>query len=413
MRGGRVLPGAVRAALPLYAGQAVLLGSGFLLNAFLVAGPFRDDPERMARLTLLTQALQWVTVAMLLGLPAALLRLLPARPGDAADLALTARVAVGCVALAVAGTVVALPGLAASFLGDREAAESFRLFAWRGVFLAMTALCVATLHAAGRLGRKAVAESGDRVSILVLAAAGALAAGFDGVVLGYVAGAAAGAAVAWGLARGAFPGPGRFRFQLLRDLLRVARPQLVLTVLETLRPFVVLRLATITIGDAATGLLGTAVVFTLPLVALPEMAAQALFPRMLGPDGERAHVADEHRTLLREVFVAGIPILALYGGAAAWLLPQAGTGRYAGAVAPLLALLPGVLAHGITAHTGYVLLVRDRLGRAAAASAATLVATGVLAHLLLGPFGAVGGAAALSSALVLRAALFVAAARRA
>jgi len=410
--GGRVLPGAVRAALPLYAGQAVLLGSGFALNAFLVAGPFRDDPERMARLTLLTQALQWIVVGMLLGLPAALLRLLPARPAEAADLAATARVAVGVVAVGVMAAVVALPALAEAFLGDREAALSFRLFGWRGVFLALTALAVATLHAAGQLGRKAAAESGDRVFILVLATAGVLVAGFDGVVAGYVAGAAAGALLATTLARTAVPRGGTFRPALLRDLLRVARPQLVLTVLETLRPFVVLRLATITIGDDATGLLGTAIVFTLPLVALPEMAAQALFPRMLGPEGERAHVAGEHRSLLREVALAGLPLLALYGAAAAWLLPQAGTGRYAGAVGPLLALLPGVLAHGITAHTGYVLLVRDRLGRAAAASAVALAATGVLAYLLLGRFGAVGGAAALSGALVLRAALFVAAARR-
>lgn len=413
MRTGPVLPGAIRAALPLYAGQAVLLGSGFALNAFLVAGPFRDDTSQMARLTLLTQALQWIVVAMLLGLPGALLRLVPARPADAPDLVTTARLAVGVVALAAVSVVVVVPAAAESFLGDRDAAESFRVFGWRGLCLALTALAVATLHAQGRLGRKAAAECGDRVLILVLGIAGVLAAGFDGLVLGYVAGAAGGTVVAWTLARDRAARPGRFRGDLLRDLLRVARPQLVLTILETLRPFAVLRLATMTIGDDRTGLLGTAIVFTLPLVALPEMAAQALFPRMLGPDGERDHVAREHRSLVREVVIAGLPLLAVYGALAAWLLPLAGTGRYAGAVAPLLALLPGVLAHGLTAHTGYVLLVRDRLGRAAAASAATLAATVGLAYVLLPRWGAAGGAAAISCALVLRAALFLAAARRA
>jgi O-antigen/teichoic acid export membrane protein len=359
----------------------------------------------MARLGLLQQAVQWITVVALLGLPAAVLRLVPERGDGAAALVAAARWTSCACAVAVVGAILLLPGAAPRLLGDREAASSFALYGWRAVGTAQVALSVAWLHAGGRLARKGLLEAFDRVLLLALGAAGAAVAGFDGLVVGTVAASALAVAAGIGLS-GAPPAP---RSGDVAPLLRVGRPQLLLSVVETLRPLAVLRLATITIGDVATGHLATAMAFALPLIAVPELAAQALFPRMLTSVGEAEHVEGERRRLLREILLAGIPLLVVYGALAAWLLPTVGTGRYAGAVAPLLVLLPGVLAHGLTAHTGYVLLVRDRLGRAALASAASLVATGILAYLLIGRFGAAGGAAALSLALVLRAVLFVAA----
>src|SRR5262249_11042157 len=77
------------------------------------------------------------------------------------------------------------------------------------------------------------------------------------------------------------------------------------------------------------------------------------------------------------------------------------------------AMLPGVAAHGLVAHTGYVVIVRDRLPRAAIASAATLLVAALCAIALVPRWGAVGGAASLSVALTVRGALLLVAARRA
>src|SRR5205823_5809737 len=139
--------------------------------------------------------------------------------------------------------------------------------------------------------------------------------------------------------------------------------------------------------------------FTLPLVALPELLAQALYPAMIGPKGEAPGLDRVHRRLFLELLAWTIPALFLVGGLSAWLLPMVGSGRYAGAVPAILAMLPGVAAHGLVAHTGYVVLVRDRLPRAALASAATLATAGLAATLLVPRWGAVGGAVALSAAL--------------
>ena len=78
----------------------------------------------------------------------------------------------------------------------------------------------------------------------------------------------------------------------------------------------------------------------------------------------------------------------------------------------MIALLPGVAAHGLAAHTGYVVLVRGRNVRAALVSAATLVVSGAGAWYAAPRWGATGAAAALSIALVLRTVLLHLAVRR-
>jgi O-antigen/teichoic acid export membrane protein len=406
---GRVLPRALRAAAPLLAGHGVVLVTGFGLQVALVAWAFR--PEEMAPYGLLSQALQWIVVGTLLGIPTALLRHVPARPEEARDLLATARATVLATTVATAAALTLLPPVRRALLGDDDAARVFEVYAWRAVPLAQIVVTTHWLHARGRLGAKAATEASERVLILGLALAGALVAGLAGFGWGSVAATTLGAAVAWKLAGGDGV-RGRPRAALVRPLLRVGAPQLLLALLETVRPLLVLRLATQTIGDLETGLLATGIAFSLPLIALPDLAAQALFPGMHGPDGERGHVRGEARTVLREVLVAGALFLLLYGAAAAWLLPTLRGGRYAGAVAPLVALLPGVLAHGLSSHAGYLLLVRDRLGAAALASAVSVAVAGVVAWALLPTWGAAGGALALSAAALVRTSIILLVARR-
>lgn len=97
-----VLPRALRTALPLFAGQAVVLGAGFALNAALVAWVFKDDPAAMGRLGVLSEALQWITVVALMGMPAAVMRLSPARPAARGAILRTASGAAIVAAIALA-----------------------------------------------------------------------------------------------------------------------------------------------------------------------------------------------------------------------------------------------------------------------------------------------------------------------
>lgn len=402
-----MLPRALRAAAPLLAGHGVVLVSGFLLQVALVAWVFR--PEEMATVGLLSQALQWVAVVALAGLPAGLLRHVPARPGEEADLLTTARAFVFLTTVATALTATFLPGPVRSLIGDADAARLFGVYAWRAPPLAHLVLIAAWLHAQGRLRPKAVIESAERVLVLVLALAFAAADGLGGFVVGSIAATI----LAYLVAYRWLPRGGRVRLRLLGPLLRVGAPQLAIGLLETARPLVVLGLATRTVGDRDTGLLATAMGFSLPLIALPELAAQALFPGMHGPAGEGRHVRSEATRVVREVLLTGAVLLTVYGVAAAWLLPLAGRGGYAGAVLPLIALLPGVLAHGLSSHAGYVLLIRDRLPATACASAVSVAVAGLLAWQLFPAMGAVGGAIALSAAALVRTAIILVAARRA
>ncbi|MCE9636784.1 MAG: hypothetical protein K8T90_13860 [Planctomycetes bacterium] len=413
-----VLPRALRTALPLFAGQAVVLGSGFALNAALVAWVFKGDPAAMGRLGVLSEALQWITVVALMGMPAAVMRLAPARPAARGAILRTASVAAIVAALALA-FVAPFPVPFGDLLVGHENTGLLWTYGFRAVPLCAIWVSTAALHAEGRLHRKAAVEGFERVAVLVCGLAGALLlqrSRIDGLLIGMLAGSCA----AWGFAWTSFlrdPAlADRSAAVPFRELLRIGAPQMAISLLESLRPLILLRIAQELVGGDALGHLATAKTFALPLVIAPELLAQALFPGMHGPAGEKAHVEGDRKRFIVEIAAAGVVVCAIYGGLAAWLLPAIGTGKYAGAVVPLLILLPGVLAQGATAHTGYVLLVRDRLGKAALVSVLALVVTVFLAALLVPGGGAVhgatGAALALSAGLVVRSALLLAFARQ-
>lgn len=403
---------ALRQALPLFAGQAVVLGAGFALNVALVAWVFPDDPAAMGRLGVLSDALQWITVIALMGMPAAVLRFLPAEPARAGAVARTATAASIAAALALTLCVVFVEPLGKLLAGD--AAGHLATYGFRAAPLCGLYVATAALHATGRLGKKAFVEGGERVAVLAFGLFFALRWGFDGLLWGMLAGSL----VAWGLAAASvmrrdedatasFP---------LADLVNVGAPQMALSLLETMRPLILIRVAQELVDGPALGHFATARTFALPLVIAPELLAQALFPGMHGPGGEGAHVEGDRRRFVRNVALSGAAICIVYGALAAWLLPTIGTGKYAGAVLPLLAFLPGVLAQGATAHTGYVVLVRDRLGAAAVISAVSVAITVGLGFVLLpleGPAGgAVGAALAMSAGLIARSGMLLVLARR-
>jgi O-antigen/teichoic acid export membrane protein len=180
-------------------------------------------------------------------------------------------------------------------------------------------------------------------------------------------------------------------------------------VLETLRPVLLLRiLAELDVGDAETGLLVAGMSFLLPLIAVPERIAQALYPTMLGAEGEAEGLDRTSGRMLAELAAISVPLLAAVCGLLALVLPAVKGGTWTGTVPVAWALLPGVAAHGLSAHLGYVILVRHRLPLQAGVSAVALAAMAGLAFWLAPLHGAVGAAVALSGALVLRGILVAA-----
>jgi O-antigen/teichoic acid export membrane protein len=404
---GSVAVRALRAALPLYAGQAVVVAAGLGMKVALVHFVFPDESKSMGRFTVLNEVLQWTTAVGLFGLATGLQRLYPERVADRRSLVKTAWIAAIGAAAAVTAVVQFVPGLARKLLGDDVAAELFAPFGWKAPAIAATAVAVAALHASGRLRAKAVLEATERVAVAVGAVVGGMGWGLAGVLWGsFLASVAVAAFVS--------PRGGSFERPLLRDLARVGRSQLAFVLLDAARFVLVLRVLGHRGATAEErGLFATAAGFALPLVVVPEVLAQALYPSMIGPAGETKGLDRTHRRLLVELVAAWLPLLAVAGAAAAWLLPKAGSGAYAGAVSPFLALLPGVAAHGLVAHTGYVVLVRDRVHEAALAAGAALVVAFGAAWFLAPEHGATGAAAALSVAMIVRSALLVVAARRA
>jgi O-antigen/teichoic acid export membrane protein len=197
----------------------------------------------------------------------------------------------------------------------------------------------------------------------------------------------------------------RFEVRHLRRLLRVGWARTCVQLLESLRPLVLLRVISERgLGDAETGVLYAGLLFTLPLIAVPERLAQALYPTMLDETGETADLDGRSRRVLRDLALVAIPLLVIVGGVLTLALPMFKGGAYAAAVPVVWILLPGVAAHGLAAHQGYVILVRHRLPREAVVSALALGTTGILAWLLVPALGPAGGAVALSTALVVRAA---------
>jgi O-antigen/teichoic acid export membrane protein len=397
---------ALKAALPLYAGHAVVVATGFVLKAALVGWVL--DRKSWGRFTSLNELLQWTTAVGIFGLATGLQRLYPERVADRRALAKTAWLAAIGIAAAVVATIQFAPGLAHLLLGDAVAVRHFAPFSWQAPALAATAVTVAALHAAGRLRQKAALEASQRVAIAAGALVGGALAGFEGVLWGWFVGAVAVAAVVG-------PRGGAFERPLLGQLARIGHAQLVYVLLDTARFLVVLRVVATRAGEdwvAQRDYFATAAGFALPIVVVPELIAQALFPSMIGPAGEARGLDRTHRRLLLELAAAWLPLLALAGAAAAWLLPLARHGEYAGAVAPFLAILPGVAAQGLVAHTGYVVLVRDRLHEAAVAAGVALAVAAGAAWALVPRYGATGAGAALSAALIVRSAMLVVSARR-
>jgi O-antigen/teichoic acid export membrane protein len=397
---------ALKAALPLYAGQAVVIASGLGLKVVLVGWVFRDEPKSMGRFTVLNELLQWTSAVGIFGLATGLQRLWPERVADRRSLVKTAWLAAIGLSAAVTAVLQFVPGLAQKLLGDVVAAGLFAPFAWKAPAIAAFAVTAAAYHASGRLRAKATLEAGERVAVAAGAVIGGAAGGLAGVLWGSFIGSLLVALIA-------SPRGGSFERPLFGDLARIGRSQLAYLVLDTARLVLVLRVMGHAGADVRErGLFAAAAGFALPLVVLPEMLAQALYPSMIGPRGEAEGLDRTHRRLFLELAAAWIPLLAVAGVAAAWLLPQAGSGGYAGAVAPFLWLLPGVAAHGLVAHTGYVVLVRDRVHEAAVAAGAALVVAGAATWAFVPAWGAAGAAAALSAAMIVRSAMLVVSARR-
>ncbi len=265
---------------------------------------------------------------------------------------------------------------------------------------------MAVLHAGGRFGRMGGLESGERGFVLTCSIAGVLAAGLSGLVIGSLVASILAAAVSIGFARrevASATRPARFSWPLLRRLFRVGWARTAVAFLETLRPLVLLRVITLRgLTDAETGILYAGMLFTLPLIAVPERLAQALFPTMLDENGEAADLDRRSRRLLRELVAVALPLLLAVGGVLTLVLPVFKGGEYADAVRIVWILLPGVAAHGLAAHQGYVILVRHRLPYEAVVSGLALLATATLAFVLVPSWRGTGAAVALSAALVAR-----------
>lgn len=396
-----------RAAVPLLGAQAVILAFGLLQRpALLIA----LDPADFGAFGILNETIRWATAVAGLGLATGLLRLMPMRKSEASSLLATALVAVVLCSALVVGLLWGVPQFSRLVTGERTAASFVGPYSLRVPALLALALVLASLHAVNRLRLKASIEAATRVTMLVAAAAGAFHDALDGLVKWSVAAAFLCALAALVFGRQTDGGPKRPRASLFAPLFRVGRAQMQLFVVETARLIVILRLMEMRGADqVAVGELYSAIALTLPLIALPEAFAQAAYPRL----AQRPETMQRrHHRLQREILIVGALGLVAYGGLLAWLLPLVRNGQYSGAVPVAVALLPGVLAHGATAVTGYVLLLRDRLPAATAVSALALGTAAGGTWWLVPEYGAVGAAGALSAALIVRCVLMILLARR-
>lgn len=406
-----LLPGAVRAAAPLLVahGALVVVGLGWKPALLFVLAA----PSDVAHFAVMDETLAWVASFALLGLPTAVLRLAPEHPAERGSIASTAIAMAGLAVALVLGVFAASPALRRWLLGDVVAAEMFVWYGLRLPSLAAVAVLLAMVHAAGRLRRKGALQVGERLAFVVPALGGAWLAGIPGLVAGAVIGSAAAAGT---VLLGALPAVGdRAAWpsrRWVRPLLAVGGVQAGVMLFETARTVGVLRVMTAS-GQplAEVAGLGAALALILPAIAGPELIAQALYPRMIGPGGVATDLDGVHGRMLGELVAVFLPLLIVYGLAAAWLLAVARGGALASGAIPALLLVPGVAAHGIVAQTGYVLLVRDRLPRALGVSVVALCVTLGLSVWLVPLLGAIGAAAALSSGLVVRALLLVFSAR--
>jgi O-antigen/teichoic acid export membrane protein len=400
---------AARDALPLFAAQGVAFIAGYGLNAALLV---LLEPTELADFGRLREALRWVCALALFGLPTGLLRFAAEHRKERGSLFVTTATAVTLISLLVASVVVLWPQLREALLLESSAGEMFRLFVWKVPFVALFAVALAAAHAQGALRHKGGLEAMERVAVLVGSVGGALTAGLPGLVVGSLAGSAIAAGIAL-VATWPKDAALRIRREALAGIVSVGRSRVGVQVLETLRPVVLLQILTVRGGgDAGTALLYGGMLFTLPLIALPERLAQAVFPSMLDEEGETADLDARSRRLTRDLTLVAVPLLALAGGALTLLLPLLKGGAYTSSVTTAWILLVGVGAQSVVAHLGYVILVRHRLHWEAVASGLVLAAMACVAWWLVPLWGANGAAGALSAAMVLRAALLWMIARR-
>lgn len=389
--------------------QGVAFLAGYALNAALLV--LLTAPE-VADFGRLQTALRWICAGTLFGLPTGLLRLAPERRADRGALFLSTAVAVALLGVVAAATLDLVPWLRVTLLREGSASAAFAIFAWKAPFAGLFAVSIAAAHASGAFRRQASLETVERAAVLVGSVTGAASWGLRGLVVGSLVGSAVAASAAL-IASWPHGGRARFRLAQLVDVARIGRARTGVQVLETLRPVALLQILTLRGGgDAGTALLYGGMLFTLPLVAVPERLAQAVYPTMVDEDGETAGLDARSRRLTLELLRLSIPILAVVGVVLTLVLPQLGDGRYAAAVPSAWILLAGVAAQGCTAHLGYLVLVRHRLHLEALASAAALAVTCVSAWYLVPLSGATGAAAALTGGLIVRAGLLAAAAGR-
>ncbi len=404
------LRGAIRAALPLFAGQAVVFGVAFAQKpALLIA----LDPAEIGEYGLLNEALRWAVVLGSAGLGVGLLRLAPERPAERRSLLATLGLAVGLTSVVATTLILAVPALRTRLLGTGDALDAFAIYGWRIPCICLLALIVTSLHAEGRLRSKAALDALHVVLVAIGAVVGAFTAGLQGLVVGSVLASLVAVVAAFVVGRPRTGGPWRPRPGLLRPAFQIGRMQLAYQLTEIARRLAVLRIvAARSDSPDVAGHFYAAMMLTLPLIAVPEMVAQAVYPRLLDASGETADVDRTHTRILRGTLLAGAPLLLAYGALLALLLPLIREGRYADAVMPALALLPGVAAHGLTALSGYVVLVRLRLAEAVGIALIALLVASAAAWWALPLWGATGAAGAMSLALVVRGILLIALARR-
>lgn len=401
----------MRDALPLFAAQGVTFVAGVALSLALVQ---ILPPAELAHFGPLREGLRWAVVPGLMGLSTGLLRVAPERPQDAGNLLLTAWCGAAGLSIATVAALLLTPGLLHLVLQDPVAETAFRLFGWKVPFIALFSIAVAMAHAQGRLVRKGCLEGAERVLVLAGSVTGAVLDGFHGLVVGSLAGSATAAAVGVVVSGGLLSAPDspQFRPSLLPPLLAVGGPRAGVQLVEALRPLALLAVMTHRGGAGAEmGLLYGAMMLTLPLVAIPERVAQAIYPTMLDRSGETPDLDARGRRISRELVLVGLPALLLAGVVLSFVLPVLKGGSYAGSVPALWALLPGVAAHGLAAHVGYVVLVRRRLVAEMGVSLAALAVTVLAAWTLVPALGALGGATALSTGLVVRLLLLALVAR--
>jgi O-antigen/teichoic acid export membrane protein len=157
-----------------------------------------------------------------------------------------------------------------------------------------------------------------------------------------------------------------------------------------------LRLDQVLIGFLLTptdvGLYVVAVNLTNLLLRIPDALGTVLFPRLAGSDASRAH---EATTIVCRYTVTLMACGAVaYAIAGPWALRVLFGPRYEGSIAPMLALLPGVVMMGFYLILTRNFTSRNRQGVNVLAASSALVMNVILNVVLLPTMGIVGAALA-------------------